>query len=165
MFFFRADEKVPRKSDKKIIFIWTDIMQEYKGADKNIRKAVEHLTIEELLKYIEFWIEFEIESKPFRGRIEVSCAKKYIPMIKEETVIYESGNIDYHELLVSLLILLRLTIIEDRPNLILDLAMKLKEVDEKMAKRFKNDIALGVQYKCKKFAHSLRNNDSFLQLV
>ena len=152
-------------NDKKIVFIWTDIMQKYKGADEEIRKAVKHLTIEELLKYIEFWMEFEIDSKSFRGRIEVSCAKKYVPMLKEETIIYESGNIDYRELLVSLLVLLRLTIIEDRPDLILDLAAKLKEVDEKVAKRFKNDITLGIYHKCKKFTSLLRNNEAFLQPV
>lgn len=165
VFLIPADEKRNRIDNKKIVFIWTDIMQKYKGADEDIRKAVKHLTIEELLKYIEFWMEFEMDSKSFRGRIEVSCAQKYIPMLKEETVIYESGNIDYRELLVSLLVLLRLTIMEDRPDLILDLAAKLKEVDEKTAKRFKNDITLGIYHKCKKFTSLLRNNEAFLQPV
>ena len=144
MFFIRADEKENITNNKKIVFIWTDIMQEHKGADEDIRKAVDHLTIQELLKYIKFWIEFEIDSKFFRGRIEVSCAKNYTPLIKEERVIYESSNIDYRELLVSLLVLLRLTIIEDRLDLIIDLAMNLEEVDDKIAEKFKNDIALDV---------------------
>lgn len=145
MTFIRLGENENIAEDKKIVLIWTDIMLEHQGAIEAFKKEYEDCTIAELIAKIKRIIKLQLENKPFRGRVEVSCTEEY-DLLDNEFVVYESENIDYKELLLSLFVLLNLMNIEDRPYLIIDLVMALKMVDEKIADRFYEDIAAEVYW-------------------
>lgn len=123
----------------KLTLIWEDIMMEYGGEEtlNDMRTVYSSKSVEELLVLVEKIMELKTENKPTRYRINIGDY-----LIKEEyTVVYSETEIDYKKLLVSIVTLMMLINIEDRPSLIVELAHHIKEIDEKVSERFANDIA------------------------
>lgn len=136
--------------DKRLLLIWTDILNEYGGKETvdNYKNEYRDLENSQLIKLIDELIITESENKPFRSRAEVRTTK--ISPTNGETVIYDESDIGYNDLLVSLLTLMFLTNIEDRAQLIVQLAYCLKEMNEDVCERFRLDIAERVYRKYRK---------------
>ncbi|QGM30510.1 hypothetical protein GI482_09035 [Bacillus sp. N3536] len=125
--------------DRRLTLIWEDNMRENGGEEtlNNIKKEYSSCSVEELLVLVESLLELETENKPTRYKIYIG---DYLNT-EEYTVVYSEREIDYKELLVSLVCLMMLLNIEDRPSLIVNLAHCIREIDKKTSERFAKDIA------------------------
>lgn len=125
--------------NRKLILIWEDILMEHGGEEtvSTFKKEYASYTIEDLLKLAFLFLEVETENHPCRHRIVIG---DYLDR-DEYTVVYESNEIIYQELLVGLVVLIRLINLEQRPQLIIDLAYALREVDREVSSRFAKDLA------------------------
>ncbi|MGE8079234.1 hypothetical protein [Peribacillus loiseleuriae] len=126
--------------NKKFYLIWEDIMYEHGGEEtiEDLRKEYSNYSNEELISLLKALINFETEDKPFRFHTFIT--NSYIPK-ENETVVYCDEEIDYHNLLVSLLVLSFLINIEDRPSLIVKSAQTLYNFDREITDQIRVDIA------------------------
>lgn len=125
--------------NRKLTLIWEDILMEHGGKETvyNFKKEYSNYSIEYLLDLAKSLLKSNTENHPFRYQIFIGDfldSDSY-------TVIYSQNEIDYKELIVSLATLMTLTNIEDRPQLIVNLAQALHKMDREISDRFANDIA------------------------
>lgn len=125
--------------NRKLVLIWEDILMEHGGEEtvSIYKKEYASYSVENLMKLAFLFLEVENENHPCRHRIEIG---DYLNR-DEYTVVYESNEIDYQELLVGLVVLMRLINIEQRPYLIINLAHALREMDREVSHQFAEDIA------------------------
>lgn len=137
--------------DRKLILIWEDILQEYGGKETvdAFKKEYSPYSVENLLNEIKSLLKESDENHPCRYKVFIGNTyisykdANYNEDTKEDTytIIYSEIEIDYKELLVSLVTLMSLINIEDRPRLIVELANSLRNFDREVSDQFANDIA------------------------
>ncbi|MDP1419218.1 hypothetical protein Q8G35_12430 [Peribacillus simplex] len=127
--------------DKRLLLIWTDILNEHGGKETvdSLKDEYSKLNISQLIEFLNSLLITEFENKPFRSRAEIQTS----PFLNKEneTIVYDESNIIYKDLLVSLVSLMFLTNVEDSPTLIIDVAFCLKEIDDVVSEQFRKDIA------------------------
>lgn len=126
-------------NNRKLILIWEDIFMEQGGEEivNILKNKYVNYSIENLLKVAFLFLEKENENHPCRHRIVIG---DYLDR-DEYTVVYKSNQINYHELLIGLVILMQLINFEQRPELIINLAYALREMDTEISHQFAKDIA------------------------
>jgi len=133
--------------NRKLVLIWEDILMEH-GGEETVNafiKEYSNYSIEDLLKIAFLYLELETENHPCRYKIEIG---DYLHR-DEYTIIYESNEINYHELLVALVVLMMLINFEQRPELIIKLAHALRIMDREISHQFAKDIAEEVYWQYK----------------
>lgn len=125
--------------NRKLVLIWEDILMEHGGEEtvSIYKKEYASYSVENLLKLAFLFLEVENENHPCRHRIEIG---DYLHR-DGYTVVYESNEIDYQELLVGLVVLMRLINLEQRPQLIIELAHALRGMDREVSHQFAEGIA------------------------
>ncbi|EON70413.1 hypothetical protein [Lysinibacillus sphaericus] len=125
--------------NRKLSLIWEDILMEHGGEEtvNNFKNEYSNYCIEKLLELASLFLELKTENHPCKHQIIIG---NYLER-DEYTVVYESNEIDYQELLIALVTLMRLINIEKRPYLIIELAHALRKMDREVSDRFVKDIA------------------------
>ncbi|MGE7115111.1 hypothetical protein [Lysinibacillus sp. NPDC047702] len=126
-------------NNRKLILIWEDILMEQGGEEivNILKNKYVNYSIEDLLNVAFLFLEKENENHPCRHRIVIG---DYLDR-DEYTIVYKSNQINYHELLIGLVILMQLINFEQRSELIINLAYALREMDTEISHQFAKDIA------------------------
>ncbi|MFJ7954443.1 hypothetical protein ACIQZG_23360 [Lysinibacillus sp. NPDC096418] len=133
--------------NRKLVLIWEGILMEHGGGGtvNTFINEYSNYSIENLLKLAFLYLELETENHPCRYKIEIG---DYLHR-DEYTVVYESNEINYHELLVALVVLMRLINFDKRRELIIKIAHALRIMDREVSHQFSKDIAEKVYWQYK----------------
>lgn len=128
-------------NEKRLVLIWTDILIEHGGTETIdiYKEEYNHLSASQLIKVLNTLLITETENKPFRARAEIRSGVRL--EVDNEFIVYDESKVNYKYLLVSLVTLMFLTNVEDRPSLIIQLAHCLRVIDDEVSEQFRKDIA------------------------
>lgn len=126
---------------KQLVMALNDLHNELGVEDTihDLKTMFERLSNEELVELIKDLLLKKGENIAARSYVGIYIGK--FMASESETVVYEKDEIDYQEFLLSMVALLFLTNIEDRPGIIVHAAYALLEIDREVAEQFRVDIA------------------------